>query len=219
LIPTAPLDKPGPRTLEIKVRDNRYKPVKIPCTIQKQSFETQHIWLSKKKSTLKKSKTEEAQVEAWQNLQTAEQLWNGPFRVPSTGVISSQYGQQRFYNGKFAKNYYHRGIDYAAPTGSPVSSPAAGKVVLVGLESRGFDLHGNCVGLDHGQGVASMFMHLDKVHVKVGAKVKQGQTLGTIGDTGIATGPHLHWGLFVHGQCVDPYMWFNKDKKQHRLLF
>ena len=95
---------------------------------------------------------------------------SGPFRVPSTGVISSQYGQQRFYNGKFAKNYFHRGIDYAASTGSPVSSPAAGRVVLVGLESRGFDLHGNCVGLDHGQGVASMFMHLDKVHVKVGTK-------------------------------------------------
>ena len=87
-------------------------------------------------------------------------------------MISSQYGQQRFYNGKFAKNYYHRGIDYAATTGSPVSSPAAGKVVLVGLEDKGFDLHGNCVGLDHGQGVASMFMHLDKVHVKVGTKGK-----------------------------------------------
>lgn len=77
LIPTTPLDEPGPRTLRIEVQDDRYKPVTIPCTIQKQSFETQHIWLSKKKSTLKKSKTEEAQIKTWQNLQTPEQFWNG----------------------------------------------------------------------------------------------------------------------------------------------
>ena len=221
LIPTTPLDKPGERDLEIKVLDDRYKSVTIPCNVQKQAFETQHIWLKGKKSGLlskKKSRRESTRVSAWQNLETAEQLWDGPFIAPSDGVITTQYGQQRYYNGKFAKNYYHRGIDYGADKGAPVSSPASGRVVLVGFEDKGFDLLGNCVGLDHGQGVASMFMHLDEVKVKVGSKVKKGQTLGSVGDTGIATGPHLHWGLFVHGQCVDPYMWMNY-KKTHRLIF
>mmetsp|Transcript_11902 Transcript_11902/g.32884 ORF Transcript_11902/g.32884 Transcript_11902/m.32884 type:complete len:146 (-) Transcript_11902:496-933(-) len=145
-------------------------------------------------------------------------MWDGPFIAPSDGVITTQYGQQRYYNGKFAENYFHKGLDYGADKGAAVSSPAAGRVVLVGKEDRGFKLHGNCIGLDHGQGVASMFMHLDEVRVKVGSRVSKGQTLGTIGDTGIATGPHLHWGLFVHGSCVDPYVWMNKSKG-HRLLF
>ena len=99
-----------------------------------------------------------------------------------------------------------------------MSSPAAGRVVLVGREDRGFDFCGNCIGLDHGQGVGSIFMHLDQIKVRAGTYVARGQTLGTVGDTGVATGPHLHWGLFVHGHCVDPYMWMNKTKA-HRLIF
>uniref|UniRef100_A0A7S3E557 M23ase beta-sheet core domain-containing protein n=1 Tax=Chloropicon laureae TaxID=464258 RepID=A0A7S3E557_9CHLO len=224
LIPTTPLDAPGvSRTLEIEVLDPRYKGVRIPCSIQKQQFETQHIWLSKQKSkllTLDEStrQREERQVAAWQNMESPAQLWSGPFVAPSDGIITTQYGQQRYYNGTFAKNYYHRGIDYGAEKGSPVTSPAGGRVVLVGKETRGFNLRGNCVGLDHGQGVGSMLMHLDRVKVRVGSRVRKGQLLGTVGDTGVATGPHLHWGLFVKGQCVDPYMWMTY-RKAHRRIF
>ena len=221
LIPTTPADSPGDRVLEVRVLDGSYRPVKIPCTIQRQVFETQHIWLGKQKARLlrlRQTKREDAKVRAWQFLETGEQMWDGPFSAPSDGVITTQYGQRRFYNGKFAQNYFHKGLDYGADKGSPVSSPAAGRVVLVGREADGFDLHGNCVGLDHGQGVASMFMHLDEVKVKVDARVEKGQRLGTVGDTGIATGPHLHWGLFVHGCCVDPYMWMNSSSA-HRLIF
>jgi murein DD-endopeptidase MepM/ murein hydrolase activator NlpD len=72
-------------------------------------------------------------------------------------------------------------------------SPADARVALVGREEDGFRLHGNCIGLDHGQGVVSTMLHLETVSVKEGELVKAGQVLGTVGETGIATGPHLHW--------------------------
>jgi len=77
----------------------------------------------------------------------------------------------------------------------------------VGRESQGFKIHGNVVGLDHGQGVASILMHLARIDVKEGDVVKAGQVIGTLGSTGASTGPHLHWGLYVHGQSVDPVPW------------
>ena len=156
--------------MEVKVLDDRYRPVKIPCVIQKQVFETQQIWLKGKKTDLlsvrsngardKQNKAAFAKIKAWQTLRTSEQLWRGPFVVPSDGVVTTQYGQQRYYNGKFAENYYHKGVDYGADKGSPVSSPAAGRVVLVGLEEKGFLLHGNCIGLDHGQGASAKRVNL-----------------------------------------------------------
>ena len=81
----------------MKVLEDSYEAVRIPCTIQKQNFETQNIWLGKKKSgllTRNKSKREESEVKAWEDLETTKQMWDGPFIAPSAGVITTQYGQQ-----------------------------------------------------------------------------------------------------------------------------
>jgi murein DD-endopeptidase MepM/ murein hydrolase activator NlpD len=114
---------------------------------------------------------------------------------------------RRYYNGVFAQDYYHRGVDYAAPTGSPVVSPAAGRIGLVGRVSEGFELHGNTIGIDHGQGVLSIMIHLSRIDVNEGDFVQAGQVIGAVGSTGASTGPHLHWGLYVNGIAVDPVPW------------
>jgi murein DD-endopeptidase MepM/ murein hydrolase activator NlpD len=70
-----------------------------------------------------------------------------------------------------------------------------------------FRLHGGTVGLDHGQGVTSSYIHLSKTAVKEGQVVKQGEVIGYVGSTGFSTAPHLHWGLYVHGSPVNPKQW------------
>ena len=126
---------------------------------------------------------------------------------PSTGYVSSVYGNRRYYNGVFAQDYYHRGVDYAAGNGSPIYAPAAGRIAVVGRVSDGFVLNGNTIGIDHGQGVTSVMIHLSGFAINEGDFVEEGQLIGYMGATGFATGPNLHWGLFVNGVSVDPVPW------------
>jgi len=203
LLPTTPLDKPGRRSLQVSAgKDARH----LAVWVAKRSFPTQRIWLSPGKNN-EGTNFEFSQAAAFKKLVTPQKLWSGAFRKPNSGPISTIYGIRRYYNGVFAKDYYHRGIDYAGGTGSPVVAPAAGRVALVGRESQGFKIHGNVVGLDHGQGVTSIFLHLSRINVQKGEFVKAGQLIGAVGSTGTATGPHLHWGLYVHGLAVDPRQW------------
>jgi murein DD-endopeptidase MepM/ murein hydrolase activator NlpD len=121
------------------------------------------------------------------------------FILPVKGRVSSVYGSQRILNGE--PKSPHRGIDIAAPKGTPVVSPADGVVRLVALDMF---LMGNALIIDHGLGVQSAFIHLDRILVREGARVVQGQTVARVGQTGRATGPHLHWGVSVETTLVDP---------------
>jgi murein DD-endopeptidase MepM/ murein hydrolase activator NlpD len=203
LLPTSPLDKPG--TVQIQVQGgSEVKTLTVP--LRNRSFPTQRIRLSGAAGA-KATQHELDRVAAFKNLETPEKYWNGPFVKPNSGRMSSGYGIRRYYNGVFAKDYYHRGVDYAGGMGSPVVAPAAGRVALVGRVSEGFRVHGNVVGIDHGQGVTSIMMHLSRIDVQEGQLVKAGQRIGAVGSTGASTGPHLHWGLYVHGISVDPAPW------------
>lgn len=204
LLPTTPLDKPGPRQLQVTAETGVQN---LTVNLQNRSFPTQSIWLSPDKNSIEGTDLEFDRVEEFKQLVTTEKFWNGPFLRPNQGPVSTVYGVRRYYNGEFAEDYYHRGVDYADYNGSPVVAPAAGRVALVGLESQGFELHGNTVGIDHGQGVTSIFIHLSRIDVKEGDFVKAGQLIGAVGSTGASTGPHLHWGLYVNGQSVDPAPW------------
>jgi murein DD-endopeptidase MepM/ murein hydrolase activator NlpD len=117
---------------------------------------------------------------------------------------------RRYRNGVFLADYYHRGIDYAPGADAPVVAPAAGRVALVGQEAEGFPVHGNTVGLDHGHGVVSIFLHLATVAVREGELLSAGDAIGTVGATGAVTAAHLHWGLYVHGVAVDPDPWLRE---------
>ncbi|WP_019505784.1 M23 family metallopeptidase [Pleurocapsa sp. PCC 7319] len=203
LIPTSPLNSAGKMTLRVQ-GDNQVS--NIGVWLKNRNFPVQRIWLSGKASR-PATQIELDRVAAFKKLVTPEKFWQGSFVRPNASSISTGFGVRRYYNGEFASDYYHKGVDYAGGYGSPVIAPAAGKVSLVGKESEGFHVHGNIVGIDHGQGVLSVFMHLQDINVSEGAMVKAGQQIGTIGSTGASTGPHLHWGLYVNEVAVDPVPW------------
>ncbi|MEG4234083.1 M23 family metallopeptidase [Microcoleus sp. Pol11C3] len=203
LLPTTPAEKPGARLLQVS-GDGQVQ--KLNVQVRDRDFPTQSIWLPPGKDE-EGTDAEFDRVDAFKALVTPQKFWDGKLLRPNSGEITTIYGVRRYYNGVFAQDYYHRGVDYAGAYGSPVVAPAAGRVSLVGRESQGFKIHGNVVGIDHGQGVASILMHLSRIDVKEGDVVKAGQVIGALGSTGAATGPHLHWGLYVQGQSVDPVPW------------
>jgi murein DD-endopeptidase MepM/ murein hydrolase activator NlpD len=203
LLPTSPLDLPGKVTIRIKDAGSTQD---LKINLAKQKFPVQRIRLSGKASR-SATKLEQNRVAEFKSLVTSEKYWRGNFIRPNAGRISTVFGVRRYYNGVFARDYYHQGVDYAGGYGSPIVAPAAGKVVLVGTEAEGFRVHGNTIGIDHGQGVLSIFLHLSKINIREGDLVKAGQLIGAVGSTGASTGPHLHWGLYVHGVAVDPALW------------
>ena len=202
-IPTSPLNTAGKMTLSVK-GDNRTS--NLGVWLKSKSFPIQRIWLSGKASR-PATQLELNRVREFKELVTPQKFWQGSFVRPNASRVSSGFGIRRYYNNVFANDYYHKGVDYAGGYGSPVVAPAAGKVRLVGRESEGFHVHGNIVGIDHGQGVLSVFMHLQDINVTEGTMVDPGQRIGTIGSTGASTGPHLHWGLYVNQVAVDPVPW------------
>ncbi|NMG58979.1 M23 family metallopeptidase [Geitlerinema sp. P-1104] len=209
-IPTTPLDTPGPFAIEAQSGDQRQR-VNVP--LGDRNFTIQEIWLSPSVNAITGTDYEFDRMDDLKATVTPERLWTGPFIHPSDGPITTPYGVRRYYNGVWADNYYHRGLDYAAPTGAPVVAAARGRVALVGTVSQGFELHGNSVGIDHGQGVTTIYIHLSQIEVQEGQMVDAGEVIGRIGSTGISTGPHLHWGLYVNGECVDPAPWLGLGLK------
>jgi len=122
-----------------------------------------------------------------------------PFLWPAKGPISGVFGSQRFYNGEPKRPHF--GVDIAAGIGAPVIAPADG---IVTLAESDMYFEGGLIFLDHGQGVTSYYMHLSRIDVKAGQRVHRGETLGAVGASGRATGPHLHWAMFWRSTHLDP---------------
>jgi murein DD-endopeptidase MepM/ murein hydrolase activator NlpD len=122
---------------------------------------------------------------------------------PVSGPLSSKFGVRRFFNGE--ERNPHAGLDFAVPAGTPIKTPANGKVILVG----DYFFNGNTVFVDHGQGFISMFCHMSKIDVKVGQDLVRGAVVGRVGSTGRATGPHMHWNVSLNDARVDPAIFIN----------
>ncbi len=125
------------------------------------------------------------------------------FLIPVSGTNTGSFGRRRVFNGQNRRP--HSGMDFAAALGTPIRAPSAGKVIELG----DFFFSGNLIYIDHGQGLISMFAHLDEISVVLGERVKKGQVVGKVGATGRVTGPHLHWSLALNGTWIDPALFID----------
>jgi murein DD-endopeptidase MepM/ murein hydrolase activator NlpD len=128
----------------------------------------------------------------------AGRRWDGPFQLPVEAPARDNFGSRRVFNGKPRSS--HEGMDLAAPAGAPVTAPGPGRVALA--EELYFS--GGTVILDHGAGLFTLYFHLSRLDVRAGQTIGEGQSIGAVGATGRATGPHLHWGARVHRARVNP---------------
>jgi len=135
-----------------------------------------------------------------------KQNWEREFILPVEGKIIGGYGAKRMAGKEFL--WSHKGVDLKVPESTPVRAANSGVVILA---EEGFYLHGKTVVIDHGQGVTTIYLHLKSINIRKGDKVTKGQIIGRVGETGLTTGPHLHWGLYVHGVPVDPLPWVERE--------
>jgi murein DD-endopeptidase MepM/ murein hydrolase activator NlpD len=189
-------DVEGVAELRLRYPDGREEKRTFP--IEKRTYDIQRIdGLPKKMVTppddvLARIRAENERIAHVRAVDRAEALFDSGFVWPALG-------RQRVLNGEPKRPHY--GVDVAAPVGSPITAPADGIVVLA---EKNLYYTGGTVILDHGHGLTSAFLHMQDVLVEVGARLRQGEPLGTLGGTGRATGPHLDWRMNWFDQRVDP---------------
>lgn len=202
------MEKIGKKTITIQDFSTRL----FDFEVTEQSYSEQHISLKGKKKKyvnpnlahMDRIKSERPVLSSARKIFSDNALSNGLFTRPVDGVTTSPFGLKRFYNGEARRA--HTGLDYAGKIGTPIKASADGKVILAGE----FFFNGNAVFLDHGQGLISVYIHMNERLAKQGQIVKQGDVIGTIGQTGRATGPHLHWGVYLNQTVVNPNLLMGK---------
>ncbi|WP_324015265.1 M23 family metallopeptidase [Aeromonas hydrophila] len=198
--------QPGPHQLQVS--DGRT----LGFTVGTKHYREQHIKLknSRQVNPLAEDMTRinrelAEQTRAYQTFSPAQPS-NLLFDKPVEGPLSSPFGLRRFFNGE--ERNPHSGLDFAVGAGTPIKSPAAGKVILIG----NYFFNGNTVFVDHGQGLISMFCHMSKVDVTLGQSLPRGGIVGRVGATGRATGPHMHWNVSLNDARVDPAIFIGAFK-------
>ncbi len=193
----------GQRVLRVEGEDSCWKTLDI----KQRDYRVQHIEGVPQKTVTpgpeyqQRIKREQALINRARSSNTPTPYFAQGFRWPATGPISGVYGSQRVYNGTPGRPHY--GVDVASPTGTPVTAPASGKIVLAEAD---LFYSGGTVIIDHGMQVFSSFLHMSEVHAKVGDTVVAGELIGKIGATGRATGPHLDWRIKWRKHWVDPQL-------------
>jgi murein DD-endopeptidase MepM/ murein hydrolase activator NlpD len=139
----------------------------------------------------------ETKAEVFKTLSPARE-WKGSFAPPVNAEISGVFGVERVFNGSVQST--HQGLDFRVPSGTSVAAVNGGHVIL----ARPLFFEGNCVMIDHGQGLLTLYLHLSKFSVKEGDEVSKGQPIGLSGGTGRATGPHLHLAVRWQGVYLNP---------------
>ncbi len=192
--------KPGIQGLTIKTRDNSI--VKYISVLEK-NFPVKYITLESDKVFLnpkdeKRADKEEHILESLWNTITPDPLWTGSFTRPIDSSITSEFGVKRIINGK--KESRHRGTDYKGSNGTPIKSINSGVVVLRDNHFYG----GNTIVINHGIGLYSAYLHLSRFMINTGDSVSKGQVIGLVGNTGRASGPHLHLSVKLYGESINP---------------
>ena len=136
-----------------------------------------------------------------------ERLWEGPFLQLPNSKVTARFGERRryFVDGQALSKATHFGYDLASTRAAPIPAANSGRVIFAG----DLGIYGDCVLVDHGLGLTSLYAHLSRLDVAVGDRVKKGQTLGLSGATGLAGGDHLHFAILVGNTYVDPLEWWD----------
>lgn len=141
----------------------------------------------------------ETKAEAFKTV-SPDREWKGSFAPPVNAEISDVFGVERIFNGSVQST--HQGLDFRVHGGTSVAAVNSGRIIL----ARPLFFEGNCLVIDHGQGLLTLYLHLSKFMVKEGDDVKKGQEIGLSGGTGRATGPHLHLAVRWQGVYLNPAM-------------
>ncbi len=177
---------------------------RVSFAVQQKEYREQHLTISNKRKVnptaadLKRIRREKMEINAafrhWSDNADVDAL----FIKPVEGPFSSPFGLRRFFNKQPRRP--HSGLDIAAPKGTPIRAPADGTVV----ETGDYFFNGKTVFIDHGQGLITMYCHMDHIKVSEGDVLIEGQVIGTVGKTGRVTGAHLHWSVSLNDTRVDP---------------
>lgn len=200
LMPVSANHKPG--TYELGILNDKTVVHTRPLTVLDGGFPEQNIRLRRSLTRLRPSPGEMEAVGSLRRTASESRFWDEPFAKPVPGCMTSPFGVRRLHNGKRTGNY-HGGIDQRGAEGVAVRAFASGVVRIV----QPFNIHGHTVGIDHGQGVTSLYLHLSRFAVDEGMKIEKGDVIGYVGSTGRSTAPHLHWTVAVNGVSVNPAQW------------
>ncbi len=193
--------EPGTRTLIVD--DGARPKTEVEFEVREKNYETQRITVANPRQVdpdpedLKRIGADKKRIDAalatWRESPTQLDLI-----LPVEGRRSSAFGLRRYFNDQPRRP--HSGIDIAADTGTPIRAAADGRII----DSGDFFFNGNTVFIDHGQGLITMYCHMNEISVEAGDPVRRGQVIGAVGSTGRVTGPHLHWSVSLNGAMVDP---------------
>ena len=201
LMPIAVADTPGAYEIKFLAEDGTAL-ASAKLTIRPTKFPTQNVVLAPQIEALHSTPEDIHTLTEFRNTVSDIKYWEDPLVAPVPGCVLSPFGVKRLHNGK-PTGEFHAGIDQRSPAGRPVHAVAAGTVKI----AQPFAVLGGTVAVDHGQGLETMYLHMEKLLVEPGAQVKKGEVIGYVGATGRANGPHLHWVVDVNGVPVNPQQW------------
>ncbi len=196
--------KIGPRALSVRWKQSgRLRQKLFAFTVVEGKYRSERLKVDPAKVSPSKTDQKRAAKEAREVRRiyadaSAHPGWETAFQRPLDSAITSPFGNRRLFNGKLAS--YHSGVDFRAPVGTPVKASNSGKVRL----AKNLFYAGNTVLIDHGAGIFTIYAHLSQIGVTVNESVAKGQVIGKSGRSGRVSGPHLHWGVKLNGQNVDP---------------
>jgi hypothetical protein len=193
---------PGRKDVVVKMSDSGPEQ-RLDMEIREKDYGVRNLTLPQNMvdldaKTLARVRKESAVTNALWEAEPSSPLWEGPFIRPVPGEVIGPFGRRSVINGQ--PRSPHTGVDLRGEEGTPIKAINDGRVVFTGDHF----FSGLSVVIDHGGGIQSMYFHMDKIQVQQGEMVEKGTIIGSVGSTGRATGPHLHWGVRVNGARIDP---------------
>jgi len=200
-IPAGYYTNAGTYEIEYGILGNKLE--KETITVIPYNFNIQYLWIDK--TIAANTKNEQSSAEYVKYFVPVRQhssdtrYYSEPFVIPAYGHLSTEYGENRYTNG-IPTSYHHSGLDIGNVKGSPIYATNKGKVVL----SMFLIMTGNTIVIDHGQGLFSVYFHMDSLIAKKDEMVERGQQIGYMGTTGFSTGPHLHFTMSYYDTNIEP---------------